>query len=239
MEIEAPAQSPTGPLISLSDSAVGRMTVLIPTLKAATVMAAPRRSDVPMSAGFRPNADGIKDLGAGEPIAGLPTRHYRVTGIAESRFNLGDRVCVASQESTTELWTTTDPKFAEMHRHLRGLSARMTGAASIPLTGTDWGDIATLGPAVKSVMLNALPVRARRGDVTVTYELQSFSEGPLEASLFEPPEGYRLRDLTSFMAPERSDSLRVVSAKQMFDRMVDTTRVVPGVTTTCTASKAP
>ncbi len=236
-EIEAPSRFPQATIVSLVDVARGRRTVLMESTKTATVSTLPRPSATGMSSAFRPAPNGIRDLGPGETIAGLPTRHYRVTGTTETRYNLGDRLCTVSRETVTEYWTTNDPTFTAIQRHLRELGSAMVEGVTIP--AVESSGIASLGPALRIVSQNAVPLRDGALAVTAKLEVVSFAEGALDASLFEPPEGYRLRDLSSSLPPARSDSMRFNAAKRMFEQMMDTTRVVPGVTTTCTASKAP
>lgn len=239
IEMEAAISSSRGVTVTLVDSATGQRTLILPALKSATVMPASGRDDTRFSSRFRPNPHGITDLGAGETIAGLPTRHYRVAGTTTSRFNLGTQTCVVTQETVTEYWATTDSAFVSVQRQFRRLGAEAQGPSPSPLAPTDSGDLSRLGSFLKVVSHNAVPVRSANGMLTVTTEVLSFSEGTLEASLFEVPEGYQLRDMTSYVQPARSDSLRVAMTKRMFEEWVDTTKVVAGVTTTCTAVKAP
>ena len=162
-----------------------------------------------------------------------------MAGTTTSRFNLGTQTCVVTQETVTEYWATTDSAFVSVQRQFRRLGAEAQGPSPSPLAPTDSGDLSRLGSFLKVVSHNAVPVRSANGMLTVTTEVLSFSEGTLEASLFEVPEGYQLRDMTSYVQPARSDSLRVAMTKRMFEEWVDTTKVVAGVTTTCTAVKAP
>lgn len=236
-EIEAPTRFPLVSIVSLFDVATGRRTMLQESTKTATVTTSPRPSAMGFNSVFRPSANGITDLGAGDAIAGLPTRHYRVTGTTTTRYDLGDRVCTVSQEAVTEYWTTRDSAFTAIQRHLRELGPAAATGASVPVV--DSSGLASLGPVLKFISDYAMPGSRGARSVKSTIEVVSFSEGDLEASLFEPPEGYQLRDLSSILPTARSEELRFVSAKRMFEQMVDTTRVVPGVTTTCTASKAP
>lgn len=239
IEMEAPARVPMGGMVTLIDSATGHTTMLLSTQKSASVIKTQGRDDAPFSSRFRPSPHGIRDLGAGETIAGLPTRHYRVTGTSELRFNLGARACVVTRETAMEYWTTTNPTFASIQRQSRALGTAMLGPSTIPLTEADSSDPSTLGAFLKVVAHNVGPARDKSGVVTVTGEVLSFSEGTLEASLFEPPEGYQMRDLTSVVSTAVRDSVRAVMTTRLFEQWVDTTKVVPGVTTKCTASKAP
>lgn len=239
IEMETPSRLSRGVTVVLIDSAAGRRTLLVPNLMTATVTKSQGRDDAPLSTRFRPSPHGITDLGVGETIAGLPTRHYRVTGTTTSRFNLGAQVCVLTQETVTEYWATTDPAFVSVQRQSRGLDAGMPALSSIPLTPADSGDLSRLGAFLRVVAHNAGPVRNTNGAMTVTSEVLSFSEGTLEASLFEVPEGFQLRDMTSVVPPVRLDSLRAAMSQRLFEQWVDTTKVVPGVTTRCTASKTP
>lgn len=239
VEIEAPISSPRGSVVTLTDSATGRRTILMPELKSGTVMQVTGRPASPFSAKFVPSPSGIADLGAGETVAGLPTRRYRVTGTTTSRFDLGTQSCEVTQETVTEYWATTDPTFASVQRKFR----RLGGEAQLPSPTApvlmDSNDVSRLGPFLRVVGHNVVPVRTPNGVLTVTMEVLSFSEGTLEASLFEVPEGYQLRDMSSYMPSATGDSLRVAMTKRMFEEWVDTTKVVPGVTTTCTAAKSP
>jgi TonB family protein len=237
-EMEPPSRFPQAKIVSLLDVATGRRTTLQESTKTATVMSPPRPSPLGFSSVFRPSENGIVDLGAGDAIAGLPTRHYRVTGTTTTRYELGDRVCTVSRETVTEYWTTKDSAFTAIQRHLSGVgSATALGAATTPVVDT--GGLARLGPVLRFISHNAVPVARGARPVKSTIEVLGFSEGDLEASLFEPPEGYQLRDFSSSLPSARSDSLRFIAAKRMFEQTVDTTQVVPGVTTSCTPSKAP
>jgi len=237
-EMEAPVGLPLPVTVTLRDSSTGRTTVLMPARKSASVMVTQRRDVVPMTSRFRPSPHGIKDLGAGEMIAGLPTRHYRVTGTTTSRFNLGTQVCDVTQETVTEYWATTNPTFLSIQRQARSAAAALLEPSGIAPAEADSSDLSTLGSFLRIVAHNAGPVRVVNGAMTVTSEVLSFSEGPLEASLFEVPEGYQLRDLTSVVPPVRRDSLRAEMTTRMFGEWVDTTKVVPGVTSKCTVLPA-
>lgn len=239
VEIEAPIDSPRGSVVTLTDSATGRRTVILPALMSGTVITATGRPASPFSAKFQPNAKGITDLGAGDTVAGLPTRHYRVEGTTTSRFDLGTQTCDVTQETVTEYWATTDPTFASVQRKFRRLGGEVQLPSPTPQVLMDSNDVSRLGPFLRVVGHNVVPVRTQNGVLTVTMEVLSFSEGTLEASLFEVPEGYQLRDMSSYMPSATGDSLRVAMTKRMFEEWVDTTKVVPGVTTRCTASKAP
>ncbi|MDP1892467.1 MAG: energy transducer TonB [Gemmatimonadaceae bacterium] len=239
VEMEAPARLPMGSTVTLTDSSTGRTTVLMPSRKSANVIKTQGRVNAPFSAKFRPSAHGITDLGAGETIAGLPTRHYRVKGTTEWRFDLGTQVCALTQETITEYWATTDPTFVSIQRQARGLGTAMLGSSSLPLPDADSSDLSRLGSFLRVVAHNAAPMPNSNGAVTVTSEVVSFSDSTLDASLFDVPEGYQVRDLSSVVPLARSDSLRATMTKRMFEQWVDTTKVVPGVTTRCTAVKAP
>ena len=238
-EMEPPVGLRPLPLVAtLRDSSTGRTTVLMASRKSANVMNTQGRDLVPMTSRFRPSPNGIKDLGAGEMIAGLPTRHYRVTGTTTSRFNLGTEVCVVTQETVTEYWTTTDPTFISIQRKARALATAVREPSPMPLPEADASDLSALGPFLRVVAHNAGPVRHVNGAMTVTSEVLSFSDSTLDASLFEVPEGYELRDLTSVVPPVRRDSMRADMTRRLFEQWVDTTKVVPGVTTKCTALPA-
>lgn len=239
IEMEVPINPPRGSVVTLTDSATGRRTILMPELKSGTVMQVTGRPASPFSAKFQPNSKGITDLGAGETIAGLPTRHYRVEGTTTSRFDLGTQTCDVTQETVTEYWATTDPTFASVQRKFRRLGGEAQLPSPAPPALMDSSDVTRLGPFLKVVGHNVVPVRSPTGALKVTMEVLSFSEGTLEASLFEVPEGYLLRDMSSFAPPARTDSLRIAMTKRMFEEWVDTAKVVPGVTTKCTAAKAP
>lgn len=239
IEMEVPINPPRGSVVTLTDSATGHRTILMPELKSGTVMQVTGRPASPFSAKFQPNSKGITDLGAGETIAGLPTRHYRVEGTTTSRFDLGTQTCDVTQETVTEYWATSDPTFASVQRKFRRLGGEAQLPSPAPPALMDSNDVTRLGPFLKVVGHNVVPVRSPTGALKVTMEVLSFSEGTLEASLFEVPEGYLLRDMSSFAPPARTDSLRIAMTKRMFEEWVDTAKVVPGVTTKCTAAKAP
>jgi TonB family protein len=230
---------PMGAMVTLVDSATGRTTLLLPSQKSANVVKTQGRDDAQITTRYRSSPPGIEDLGAGETIAGLPTRHYRVTGASALRFKLGAQACVITRPTVMEYWTTTDPMYAAMRRQSRWWGTAMLGPSSNPLTAADSSDPSMLGPHLKVVAHDVGPVRDRKGVVTMTSEILSFSDTTLAASLFEAPEGYQLRDLTSVVSPVHLDSLQTAITKKVFEQWVDTTKVVPGVTTSCTAARAP
>ena len=134
--------------------------------------------------------------------------------------------------------TLIDSALASVQRQFRRLGAAAQVPSPSTLVATDSSDLSTLGSFLKVVSHHAIPVRSANGVLTVAMEVLSFSDSTLDASLFAVPEGYELRDLSSYVLPARADSLRVAMTKTMFEQWADTTKVVPGVTTKCTAVPA-
>ncbi len=240
VEISSASAGAAGGMVMLVDSTANRRSQLMPNMQMVTVspLVDARSATIRTEPTFASRT--ITDLGDGERIAGLPTRHYRIEGVAGTRVTLGNRSCVIERHATTEMWMTPDATAAAMQRNLRGVGRLLQSMAQIGQgTGMALSDMPP-GTPLKSI--GQLPHRGRDGAarrVMITSEITAFGSGPIDAALFEALEGYQVIDATTVTSTARIDSMVRVSMARVFARMIDSTATVPGETRTCTTTPKP
>lgn len=171
----------------------------------------------------------------GDLIAGVRTRRYHAKGTMVVRITFGDRTCATERPFITDAWTTDDARAREVE------DLMMATVRSWPRTAT------SLMPARDS-MLTLPGARMRtvgrmtyvdKGGapktMTMTYEVTGFGRGPLDAALFDPPEGFQLIDASRVMNNARTDSLMREMSARVFTRLADSTALAPGEKRTCTS----
>ena len=238
-EIESAATLRIGRMVTLRDSASGRTTVLMPSVQQGTVMSRFERPGAPFRVEQTSHSQTITDLGNGERIADRPTHHYRVDGTYESRLSLGARACVLTMATSADYWTTHDPVIVEIQRRMRSLSRDMQANSPMMIAMADSNDLAKLGAPLKVVMHISAAEPPGTKPMTVAYEITAVSQGPLDASIFDPPEGYQLSEFPGLTPSVRTDSLRTQMAERLFDVMLKSMPSAPGQTAKCTPPGKP
>lgn len=84
-------------------------------------------------------------------------------------------------------------------------------------------------------MPNVIPGSAG-AEVEYTTDITEASVGPMDASLFEVPEGYRVMDMTGFMT-SRTDSASAAALARSREMMLKS--IAGSGTRTCTFKKSP
>src|ERR1019366_8161357 len=112
------------------DSAAGTSTTVMPAQSIVNVASSSLLND-PAAAGYSMELAGVPkfdvvDLGAGEPILGHATRHYRLTASYVTRTTIGADVCSNPTSGVTDFWTTSEidapNMLASMHRFFPGIA---------------------------------------------------------------------------------------------------------------------
>ena len=224
-------------VVMLIDSASRQMRTIMPAQRMVMVMRMP--DSLPGMA--RPHASyedaSITDLGAGESIAGRATHHYRSTATARTTVLLGDSSCVIVTPFSTEYWMTDDARFgaaiarmSAMRGFFSGLTAAEPPSPILPATKPAGVMVRTRGK-----MPNVIPGSAG-AEVEYTTDITEASVGPMDASLFEVPEGYRVMDMTGFMT-SRTDSASAAALARSREMMLKS--IAGSGTRTCTFKKSP
>lgn len=201
-------------MILQGDSGTTGAQMVMPMQKSVMLVRVP---SVPDALGILPpKFDNVTttDLGAGERIHGFSTRHFRQTAQVRASVVVGDSVCTIVTPYSAELWVSNDAtlsaaaeKLARLRTVLPSLgsadpSARVRASTPLPGALVRW-----TGGALMMVDGMRSPYHSSTIEITEAYV------GPVDASLFDAPEGYRIMDMSAIQTP-RSDSL----ARSIFNR---------------------
>jgi len=237
MQAHSSSQSQMGEMVLIADSAAHRMLAINTTRRTATATPA-RLPNVPTikHAAYLVSRS-VTELGDGGVLAGVPTHHYRVVGTMGSRMTYGERSCTTERPFETEAWTSDDPTAREIEQ-LMTASVRTMPMASAQVTSVRDSVLKLPGARMRTV--GRMPYLGKDGKpitATVTFEVTEFGKGPLDAALFEPPEGYQFIDASRFNPPAALDSLMRATMARTFAKLADSTALAPGETRTCTPAR--
>lgn len=239
VEMHGTVTTPLGEMIMLLDSAAGRMSLVIPSRKMVTVSspdiwgALTVRSE-PFAVSLT-----VADVGAGEAIAGVATRHYRVSGSSGVRMTLGDRTCTVERLTDMDVWTTTDAMVIDVEQRILRSTLNLRGATLLGQFGRlEKGSAPDAGMRIVSRSA-IMDKNGNATTMTVTSEVTDVAKGPIEAALFDPPGGYQLLDGSTFGSSTRTDSIGRAMVGRAFARMVDSTNVASGEKRNCTTVSKP
>ncbi len=239
MEVSSSATEATGGMVTLLDSVANRMSLIVSRVKGVTVTTIGAGGPAPLRTEAFAGPRVTKDLGPAERIAGVGTRRYHREGTSGTRITLGNRTCVIERPLNSDVWLTTDPVMVEVGQHTRDMLKLLSAASQLTTLLGITGETELPGVAMRRQSTNTVVKDGTKTAVATTFEITAYKKWPLDVSLFEPPEGYRLFDASASIPSPRADSIRLASAERMFARMTDSTSVLGGATRTCTTSKAP
>jgi len=240
VEITSGLRDALGGMVTLVDSTANRRSQVMPSRKMVMVSSLADQGRVMVRTEPYLASRTITDLGEGERIAGLPTRHYRVEGMSGTRVTLGDRTCVIERPTHAEMWTTPDATAAAMLRNLRGIGSLLQNMVQIGQGAGGAQGRMPPGTPLKSISrLNLTGSTGVSRAVTITTEITAFSSGPIDAALFAAPEGYQVLDASATGTAARVDSLFRRSMERSFTRMTDSTATAPGEKRSCTTTSKP
>ena len=186
------------------DSVAGTITTLMPAQAMATVTSlsmlnSSAASSYTMDFDGKPNID-VVDLGAGEPILGHPTRHYRQTAAYISKTTMGADVCTNRTSAVTDFWATGDAAAPDMLASMRRF---LPVSGRGPLTGKlDSIRIAQIKGVVLRQVASGSVITAGGDTINVrsSWELTELKPGSADPKDFEIPPGYNVRDMREMMA---------------------------------------
>ncbi len=237
IEIANSRAAPTGTIVMLVDSATQRMSMVMPGMKSVIVQGLDKIGPLAIKMQAFSNSTVTTDLGPDAPIAGVATRHYRLEGTSGVRMTLGERTCTTEESVHGEVWTTTDPVLKETMASVQQQMKRMASSFASLIPDPE-GTHAPPGVPMRGKY--ARTSTGKNGTavvISMTSEVTAFKMGPVDVSLLEPPEGYRLQDMTAFTSSMRTDSLRRAVAEKAYSNMVDS--VAFGMKWTCIPRKNP
>jgi TonB family protein len=241
VEITNTAATAAGNMVLLADSATNRRSGVMASGRIVTVGPLGGQSRATLRTEPFVLSRKITDLGYGGRLAGVATRHYLLEDVSGTRLTLGDRTCVIERSSKTDVWNTTDASMADVRQRSSAAARLLQGSlAQIEVIADTAHRDRPPGATLKSI--GQRTARDRNGALrttVITTEVTGYTKGPLDAALFDPPEGYQIFDASAMQNAARVDSLLRSSAERALARMIDSTTAVPGEKRTCTTTKTP
>ncbi len=210
----------------LFDGTDGTGTSVMPSQRAASVVtvgsafAESRSLQMAYQPGMQRTLD---DLGAGEPLIGHATEHYRLTEQGSMDVTLLGKTCTRRIDAVTELWIAPD---VDIHPAFEAAAKVYGFADALPgMVATPPGAQLSMpkGTALRSI------VRTTNTDssgtdhvVTLTAEYLEISHSLVDDSLFAVPAGYRILDLrTAAPRSTSTDSSTKARGLQILNRMCE------------------
>jgi hypothetical protein len=185
------------------DSAAGTFTTVFPAQSMVNVASSSLLSD-PAAVGYSMELAGVPkfdvvDLGAGEPILGHTTRHYRLTASYVTRTTIGTDVCSNPTSGVTDFWTTSEIDAPNMLASMRRF---FPGVARDPIVGSldsIW-KVTMKGVVLRQVATGSI-VLAGEDTIHVrsSWELTDLKPGSVDPKDFEIPQDYRVMDMREMM----------------------------------------
>jgi hypothetical protein len=142
-----------------------------------------------------------EDLGAGEKILGIPTRHIRVKSSGTSEVRVLGKTQTSTDEGTADLWIATrvpnlDASALKAWSSSFGRGLRRTNPGLSDPRAEEYQQKFGEGMALRSVMVvNGTDDKGRARTDTVRAEVTELKNAKLDASLFEIPKDYQTIDM--------------------------------------------
>jgi hypothetical protein len=189
------------------DSSAGTLTTVMPSRRLAMVANpsmgnAGRPALWKMDMGPNPTYE-VVDLGAGEPILGRPTHHYRESIAYEALITIGDESCSRRSNQTSDVWVTPQADLpeagADLQRFANGLTSGSPGDFTAKLKALSSGKWSGLVLKRDGFVRGATPA----GDSTTvhtTWQITELKHEVASAADFEIPDGFQIMDTREMMA---------------------------------------
>lgn len=191
-----------GKMYIVRDSAAGTITNVMTGQSVAMIMddslAAQTKPDFRVEMVGTPTIT-TEDLGAGEPIAGQATRHFRLTAAGETKIIFGDETCGKKSKTVSELWTTDDPDVPDVRAALKGMAG--ASLTSLPADATAGLDSLMRGKRMLRG-LTTVSVPTAHGDSVVSHtrsEVSEMRKRAIDPADFEVPAGFQTMDMREMM----------------------------------------
>jgi hypothetical protein len=143
--------------------------------------------------------DSTIDLGAGEPILGYATHHYRNLHAGTVTQTYADRVCTSESRGVEDVWMTADTSALSISRDAEGAISSITPNAAMARERLMSDTVSRRRPrgfALRTVRTDTV---TRGGvtspPVTSTMEIVELSRTSLDSTLFTVPADYRVNDM--------------------------------------------
>jgi hypothetical protein len=186
---------------TIIDSAAGTVTNVYPKSKLALItganpLAGGSEPSITMAAHVNPGYT-VEDLGGGEPVLGHATRRYREKLAYDILITAGGDSCTRHIREMTELWVTLDSAIPDMEIAFKHIAA-MSGSMVVSDVAKKLADVR--GVRIKGVVLRRVSASnnplAPDDSLTVhtRSEVTELKRGAIDASEFEIPSGYKVRD---------------------------------------------
>jgi hypothetical protein len=201
-----PPNAAAGGMYSVANSADTSQMAVMPQLRMVTI--GPLVSFATLGPDFGKMAvtdvtkDIIEDLGPGEPLLGLETRHYRISRAGTLTTTRAGRSCPEKVDGVEDMWIATDEAArAEMRSAERRTDAMFGMSRSDGDSWMEVFDAAAKNRPPRGLILrserrsNRVGVNAKPDTVAFyTTEYTELSSAPIDSMLFAVPAGFRVRD---------------------------------------------
>ncbi len=194
-----------GGIYMIVDSTAGTMMTIMPAQSMAmimdTAMLAMAKPTYTMSDVGTPNLK-TEDLGAGEPVLGHPTHHFRTTSVTEMKYTFGDESCSKKSKIVAELWTTNEPDVPDLEDVMKRM-ARNSGPgapddAAAKIQALARGKVQ--GKLLMQTMTTSVPTA--KGDSVTSHmrmQINEMKRREIDPADFEAPAGYHTMDMREMM----------------------------------------
>lgn len=145
----------------------------------------------------------VTEGGAGEALLGFSTRKYTMKQTYGMKMSVGPIKRSSTVDNTTEMWVADVP--APEQRAFEAFAKNF--AQSFAGAGFGGDGMKALidsiaakmpsGATLKSVATTISTDGGRQNTSTTTTEITEFTQGPIDAAVFEIPAGYKVNDMTS------------------------------------------
>ena len=142
-----------------------------------------------------------EDLGAGEKILGIPTRHVRVKSSGTSEVRVLGKTQTSTDEGTADIWIATkvpniDASALRAWSNSFGRGLRRTNPGLVDPRAEEYQQKFGEGLALRTVMVvNGTDDKGRARTDTLRAEITELKNAKFDASQFEIPKDYQTVDM--------------------------------------------
>jgi len=149
----------------------------------------------------KPSTFDWEDLGAGEKILGMPTRHVRLHGTSTSDTKAGGRSRPTTDEGTAEMWIATripgvDAEALRAWSNSFGRSLRSNSELAATPRGAEFVREFGAGMPLRTIIYaTGTDEKGRVRTDTARMEITELTPGKIDPSMFQIPADYKTVDM--------------------------------------------